>query len=114
VHSSASKAASPAVGSLDVTKARSPASLRLYELVSNIDLPSSRNLPVTAANPQEYVLSESSPVIFVTAAGGQLGGMVVKALLDVVAAERILAGIRNASQAASLQGAWCRRAHGRL
>jgi len=48
-------------------------------------------------------LSESSPVIFVTAAGGQLGGMVVKALLDVVAAERVIAGVRNASQAASLQ-----------
>jgi NAD(P)H dehydrogenase (quinone) len=48
-------------------------------------------------------VSQSSPAIFVTAAGGQLGGMVVKALLDVVAAERVIAGVRNASQVVSLE-----------
>jgi len=49
-----------------------------------------------------YLVSESSPVIFITAAGGQLGGIVVKALLDVVPAERVIAGVRDASRTASL------------
>jgi len=48
-------------------------------------------------------MSESSPVIFVTAAGGQLGGVVVKALLESVPAERVIAGVRDASLGASLK-----------
>jgi len=48
-------------------------------------------------------VSESSPIIFVTGASGQLGGLVVKALLDAVPAERVIAGVRNASKAASLE-----------
>ena len=48
-------------------------------------------------------MSESSPVIFVTAGGGQLGGLAVRALLEVVPAERIIAGVRDASKVASLR-----------
>ncbi len=48
-------------------------------------------------------MSNHSPVIFVTAAGGQLGGLVVKSLLNVVPGERIIAGVRNPSQRASLE-----------
>jgi len=48
-------------------------------------------------------VSESSPVIFVSGANGQLGGAVVEALLEAMPAERLIAGVRDTSQGASLR-----------
>ncbi len=48
-------------------------------------------------------MPDSFPVIFVTAATGQLGGLVVKSLLEAVPAECVIAGVRDASKASFLE-----------
>lgn len=48
-------------------------------------------------------MSSSSPTVFVTAAGGQLGRLTVTALLDRIAPDRVIAGLRNLDSEAAAQ-----------